>query len=150
MQLSLIKCATAPNPEADQGQMSFTYSICPHAGSLESSDTVKEAYYLNYPMTAIKAEGTESTIPESFSMLSIDRENVICETVKEAENGNDLVLRLYESKNSRSKVNIKLGFKAEKAYLCDMLENEIEELPLNDGVISTEIKGFEILTIKVK
>jgi len=150
MQLSLFKCATAPNPEADQGEIVFTYSLYPHAGSLNASDTVKEAYYLNYPMTAVKAEGKETLVPESFSMITLDRENVICETVKEAEQGSDLVFRLYESKNMRGKVNIKLGFKAEKAYLCDMLENEIEELPLNDGVITTEIKGFEILTIKVK
>lgn len=150
MTISLLKCGTYPNPEADQGEIPFVYSLCPHAGRLDESDTAKLAYYLNYPMTAIKATGDSSTLPETFSAITLDRDNVICETIKETEDGNDTIIRLYEFKNSKSHLNIKTGFKFEKAYLCDLSENEISELPVENGVIKTDIGGFEILTVKLK
>lgn len=148
--LSLFKSGTYPNPEADQGEIPFVYSICPHAGRLEDSDTAKLAYYLNYPMTAVKATGDASVIPETFSAVTLDRGNVICETIKESEDGNDTILRLYEYKNMRAPLSIKTDFEFSKAYLCDLQENEKAELQVENGVIKTEIHGFEILTVKLK
>ena len=149
IQLSLFKSPTEPNPEADQGIIELTYSLCPHAGTLAESDVVKYAYYLNYPMSAVRATGDESTIPESYSAVTLDRENVICETVKESEDGSDTILRLYECRNRKTKVTLSTSYKFEKAYLCDLMENPIKELEVVDGKIKTDIAGFEILTIKL-
>ena len=150
IQLSLFKSASFPYPNADEGEISFTYSIHPHAGSVKESDTVKLAYMLNNPLTAVRATGTESVIPESFSMVCVDKNNIICETVKEAEDGMDTVIRLYEAQNKRTKAQITLGIPAEKCYVCDMLENEKEEFPIVDGKINVTMRGFEILTLKVR
>lgn len=100
-------------------------------------------------MSAVRATGDESTIPESYSAVTLDRENVICETVKESEDGNDTILRLYECRNRKSKVTLSTSYKFEKAYLCDLMENPIKELNVEDGKIKTDIAGFEILTIKL-
>ncbi|MBQ8862696.1 MAG: hypothetical protein IJ021_08165, partial [Clostridia bacterium] len=94
--------------------------------------------------------GKRSEIPESYSLVSVDKDNVICETVKESEEGTATVLRFYESKNTRTKAQITLGFTAKKCYVCDMLENEKEELPITDGKINVSLHGFEILTLKVE
>ena len=45
---------------------------------------------------------------------------------------------------------LSLGSIANKAYICDMLENELTELTVTDGKITLPFKPFEILTIKVK
>jgi alpha-mannosidase len=148
--LSLLRSPTYPNENADRGKHSFTYAIYPHSGDLKDCDTAKLAYYLNYPMTAIKAEGEISTIPESFSAISVASDHVICETVKEEENGTGTIVRLYEHKNMRDTVELSVGLSANKAYLCDMMENELCELPINNGKICLDIKGFEILTVKLK
>jgi alpha-mannosidase len=150
MRLSLFKCATDPNPEADQGIIEFTYSLCPHAGTFAQSDVQREAYYLNYPMYAVKASGNESSIPERFSAVSVDCDNVICETVKEAEDSCETVIRLYESKNRKQKVNVTVGLAAERCFVCDMLERELYELPIVNGAVSTVMSGFEILTLKLE
>ena len=150
IQLSLLKCGIHPSKRSDHGKHSFTYSICPHAGSLATCDTVKRAYFINYPMYAIKAEGNESVIPTSYSALKLDKENVICETVKEAESTLDTIVRLYETKNVRSVATLEIGFEASKCYLCDLLENELEELEIKDGKVAVDIKGFEIVTLKFK
>jgi alpha-mannosidase len=150
MMLSLLKSGTMPYPEADQGEHSFTYTLYVHEGSLRESDTVKLAYLLNNPLTAVKASGKHSEIPESYSLVSVDKDNVICETVKEAEEGKETVLRFYESANKRTSAEITLGFKAKKCFVCDLLENEKEELEIKDGKVKVNLRGYEILTLKVK
>jgi alpha-mannosidase len=150
MMLSLLKSGIMPYAEADQGEHSFTYTLYAHEGSLRESDTVKLAYLLNNPLTAVKASGKHSSVPESYSLVSVDKENVICETVKEAEEGKETILRFYESANKRTSAEITLGFKAKKCFVCDMLENEKEELPIEDGKVKVTLRGYEILTLKVK
>jgi alpha-mannosidase len=130
--------------------MERTYSLCPHSGTLATSDTVKLAYDLNYPMVAVKATPDKSLLPESFSLVSINKDNVICETVKEAENSLDTVVRVYESKNTRTKATVTVGFDFKKCYLCDLLENELCELEATDGKVTFDIGGFEITTLKFK
>jgi alpha-mannosidase len=148
--LSLLRSPTDPNPEADQGEHTFTYSLYPHAGTLAECDTVRLAYELNNPMTAIAATGDADTLPASYSTISFDRDNLICETVKAAEDGDGTVVRFYESKNCRGTARIKLGLPAARAYLCDLMENELEELPIENGEISYGFSPFEIVTVKLK
>ncbi|MBE6667561.1 MAG: alpha-mannosidase [Ruminococcaceae bacterium] len=149
IQLSLLRSPTDPNPEADQGEHSFTYSLYPHDGALNDSDTVKRAYMLNNPMVAVAACGSKDEIAPEFSAVTFDCDHVICETVKEAEDGEETVIRFYEYKNMRDSVKVKLGIPAKKAYLCDLLEREICELPVENGTVTCPIKGFEIVTVKV-
>ncbi|MBQ2715447.1 MAG: alpha-mannosidase, partial [Clostridia bacterium] len=150
MQLSLLRSPTDPNPEADQGKHTFTYSLYPHIGTLRDSDTIKKAYVLNVPMIAMKTVGESDNVPAELSLISLDNDHVACETVKEAEDGNGTVIRIYEYKNIRGKIKLSTALNFEKAYLCDLLENEICELPVVDGKIVCNIKGFEILTVKLK
>ena len=150
MQLSLLRSPTWPDPEADQGEQIFTYALYPHAGILAESDTVREAYYLNQPMEAVAATGENDMLPLRFSAVSLDAcDHVICETVKEAEEGTDTVLRMYECKNRRGTVKVRLGIPAKKVYLCDLMENPIREIPLCDGCFEHNILGFEIATFKI-
>lgn len=150
IQLSLFKSPTDPWPDADQGKIEFTYSLMPHAGTFAESDVQRAAYYLNYPMRAIATSGAYSELPESFSLVSIDRNNVICETVKEADDTTDTVIRLYESKNMKCSATVKVGFPFKKCFLTDLLEREIEELPTENGAVIVPFGGFEIKTLKFK
>ncbi len=148
--LSLFNCHTAPNEIADQGEISFVYSLCPHAGRFDESETTKLAYYLNYPMTSVKAEGEKSTLPESYSAAALDCENVICETIKQSESGDGTIIRLYESKNTRSRVRLTSDIKFKMAYICDLMENELCELEVEDGAVMLDVGCFEIVTVKLK
>ena len=148
--LSLLKSPTDPWPDADQGRHEFTYALMPHTGSFAASSVQKEAYYLNYPMRAVRARGDASTIPESYSLVSLDRENVICETVKEAYDSDDTILRLYESKNAKCEVKVTFGFPVSRCALTDLLEREIATLEVKDNAVTLPIGAFEILTLKCR
>ncbi|MBQ2734649.1 MAG: alpha-mannosidase [Clostridia bacterium] len=150
MQLSLFKCGTYPNPEADQGEHRFIYALYPHEKPLAETDVAKEAYLLNDPLTAVAACGKKDRIPASYSILTMDSDHVLCEVVKEAEKGEDLILRLYEYKNRKGSFNLTLGFDIEEVWTCDLLENKQRQLPVNNRCITLPISNFEIVTLRIK
>lgn len=150
MKLSLFKCATHPDPDADKGEHSFTYTLFPHAGNYRQSGTVQIAYELNCPMKAFAIEKQDGKLPEEFSLVSCDSNNFIVETIKKAEDSDAVVVRGYESYNKKTNIKLDFGFAVNEAMLCDLLENDIEELKVNNNSISFTAKPFEIITIKLR
>ena len=148
MRLTMLKCGTYPDETADRGHHAFTYSLYPHAGDFRAAGTVQQAYLLNQPMSACKVQKQNGTLPERFSLLSVNRENILMETLKKAEQGEAVVARLYEAYNQRTEVTLTAGFDFKNVFLCDLLENE-EKLLINDGrTVTLTVKPFEIVTLK--
>lgn len=150
MSLTLLKCGTFPDPTADKCEHEFTYSLYPHANDYREAGTIKKAYELNVPMTAVNVGKNKGNLPCEYSFLSVDAENVIFETAKKAEDGEGIILRGYECFNKRTTAVLTLGVPAKSAYICDMLENEETEIPILDGKITLNFKPFEIITVKLK
>ncbi len=145
MSITLIKSGTYPNPIADQGEHVFTYSLYPHKDSFAEGGTVNEAYLLNRPMQAIKCSGG-GTLPEKYSLVSCDSDNIIIETVKQAENGSGIIVRLYDAWGGKSIPTLNFGFDVKKVHLCDMMENSIEEISKSSRV-KLNVHNFEIITL---
>ena len=116
------------------------------AGKL--SGTVREALNLNVKARAVKGAAEK----ENWSFLSVDKENVILETVKKAEDGNGIIVRLYEVNNSRTSVTLASDGTLSEARETDLLENPVEErkLEMTDHTVSFTIKPYEILTLRLQ
>ena len=128
----------------------FTYSLAPHIGDYREAGIVQMAYDLNQPMEAIPVNQQAGRLPDSYSLAQVSETNVILETVKKTENGDALIFRLYDAYNEhRENVAITFGFHASRAYLCSMMEDELQELPLCERSVHLTIKPFEIVTLKV-
>lgn len=150
MKLTLLKCATYPNPEADQGHHTFTYALLPHIGDFRDAHTIREAYQLNQPVQAVALRPhTDSGIPAQFSLVSCDCENIVIDTVKKAENNSDLIVRLYESFDRRSHATLRFGFDVASVSLCDMMENVEKALPVEQNTVQLNVRNFEIITLRV-
>ena len=63
LQLTILKCGTWPNPDADQGEHLFTYSLVPHSDNLYNAGVINKAYELNQPMRAVKVTKSGTTLP---------------------------------------------------------------------------------------
>lgn len=150
MKLTLIKCGTYPNPEADIGEHTFTYSVYPHAGSLCGADTVRLAYDLNLPMEAYAGQAGDGSLPERYSLVSCDRANVVVDTVKEAEDSAAMIVRFYETENIRTNTTLTFGFRPTRVTVCDLMENEQSELTSDGNTVSLTVRPFEIVTLKVE
>ncbi len=144
--LTLLKSGVEPNPKADMEVHEFTYSLYPHGGTWKQANTVQEAYNLNQKAYAVA--GGEAGMRRSFA--SVNAKNVVLETVKEAEDGNGTVLRMYECENARTKCTLTVNADVSKAYSVNLIEEIEEELPVVDGKITFTIKPYEIKSILVR
>ena len=88
-------------------------------------------------------------LPETFSLINTDKNNIIVESVKKAEDGNGYIVRLYESKNTQTKTRICFGLSVKKAYLTSLMEENIREIPMENNGVSLQFKAFEIHTLRV-
>ncbi|MBO5371039.1 MAG: hypothetical protein J6B23_10255, partial [Clostridia bacterium] len=71
------------------------------------------------------------------------------DTVKKGEYCDDIIVRGYEAMGGKEKVTLTFGFDVKKAYLCDLMENELSEIEVNNNSVSFTAGTFEIVTLKV-
>lgn len=150
MRLTLLKSATYPNVDADRCTHYITYSIVPHQGDYREAGVVQLAYDLNKPMTAIPVAAQAGSLPDHFSLVSVSAPNVVLETVKKAEDSDDLVLRMYEAYNQKTDATVTLGFTPKRVTLCGLMEDEISQVEVNGNAFTLPVKPFEIITVKVE
>ncbi|MDO4292523.1 MAG: alpha-mannosidase [Eubacteriales bacterium] len=150
--LSLLKSAVRPDETADRRLHRFTYALYPHAGSLEESDVQRAAVDLNLPvLTGFVPKTKGAAAFSSFSLASVSASShVQLDTIKRSEDGRGLVLRLFEYQNrAEQNVQLKLGFPAERAYECNLCEEELRPVSLAEGELSFDIGCFEIKTFLI-
>ena len=141
--LTLHRAGSEPDATGDAGVHETTYSLLPHAGAFCAENTVYPAYALNVPYVTRPGRSLQ-TAP----FLTVDAPNVICETVKPAENGaGRAALRLYECEGTAAEATLTPGFAFRRAYLTDMLEENRVALPAEEGRIRLRFGAFEIKTV---
>jgi alpha-mannosidase len=147
--LTLIKSGISPYPQTDQEEHFFTYSLLPHTGNWQTGGTVTSAHNLNTPAYAVPVASSVDAKTNRFSYISTDSRNVMIETVKKAENGEGVIVRMYEFENTRSNSKITLLQEAAKIYEVDCLENRLNQVAEKTNEFTTEIKPFEIKTFEL-
>lgn len=150
MRLTLLKSAKEPNPDADREIHEFTYSIYPHAGDFKAAGTTQMAYVLNNPLFARYEDRHSGKLADSFSLVKENKENVIIEVVKKAEDSDDMIVRLYEYFNRRSKVKLTFGAAISDVRECDLMEKDLCSIGNEEREFEFDIKPFEIKTFKLK
>ena len=72
------------------------------------------------------------------------------ETVKLAEYGDGIVLRMYEAFKESKRVDVVFDREISSAYICDLSENELVAADVAGNKVSFDIKPYEIITLKIK
>jgi alpha-mannosidase len=83
------------------------------------------------------------------SLVAVDAPNVIIETVKMAEDGKGLIVRLFENERSRSRIKVSTGFTLAAAYNCNLLEENERELPVEGNIVQLDITPYQIQTLRL-
>ena len=144
--LTLIKSGIEPNPVTDQEMHWFTYSLYPHAEGWQAAGTVRQAYYLNQKPLVMQGGAAAPAV----GLVKIDAPNVVLETVKQAEDGDGVILRLYESENALTPVTLTWNRPFHAACACNCLEETTGPVETAGSDIRFTIKPYEIKTIRIQ
>ncbi|HEY6957904.1 MAG TPA: glycoside hydrolase family 38 C-terminal domain-containing protein [Candidatus Limnocylindria bacterium] len=81
----------------DEGRHTLRYRVLPHRGDWRDARTVRAAIELNEPALAHFETFHAGPLPQRASFVEVESASVIGAVVKRAEDGDDIVVRCYES-----------------------------------------------------
>ncbi|KIT17044.1 alpha-mannosidase [Jannaschia aquimarina] len=147
LRLSLIKSATMPDNTADQGHHRFTYALLPHEGDTRV-DVRREAYALNLQPRVYAGSGDGAG--SRGSIVECESQRIVIETIKPAEDGEGIIVRLYEAHNTNGPVTLRFDPAVRSVERCGLLETESEPITLTKGEAAVSLRNYEILTLRLR
>jgi alpha-mannosidase len=151
LRISLLRSPTWPDPDADRGHHSFSYSLYPHGGDWKQALTVRKGYEFNYKLAAMQVESHEGTLPSAHSFVDIKQDNVILTAMKKTEDGSGLLFRFYEWAGKAGDVQLTVPLGATDATATNLMEHP-EGLPLQlTGTthLTVPVHPYEIVSVRV-
>jgi alpha-mannosidase len=94
----------------DQGLQTFRMVLVPHAGFWQDAGIVRQAEELVAPALVVYQGIHPGALPQSNSFLSVDAPDVVVSAIKMAEEGDALIVRLYETAGKETTANLALHF----------------------------------------
>ncbi|SNY92210.1 alpha-mannosidase [Cohaesibacter sp. ES.047] len=149
VRLTLVRGSIFPFEAADQGLHDIRYALLVHEGVKDLASVHHAAERFNNPLQVIGA--LKDTCEEDFSLVAASAENVTIETVKIAEAGNGLVLRLFEHANRRASTDITFGIPVKSVRIVNLMEEKPSEpLTLSNNAVTVSFRPFELVTLLVE
>lgn len=156
LRITLMRAAGAPDIYPNLGKFNISYALYPHTGDwkngvwLEGDDFNVPIYAAEPPSLALGKE--HSTRPEEDSFISLDAKGVYMTGIKQAEEKEELIIRLVEVEGEKKTINLSLPENVKTVRRLNIIE-----LPLPNAAnatidkksISVEVKPHEIVTFGI-
>ncbi|RCI00419.1 Glycoside hydrolase, 38 vacuolar alpha mannosidase [Rhizopus stolonifer] len=141
MRLSLLRSPKAPDSNCDIGHHTFKYAIYPHPNHFLQSDVVQEGYNFNSPLISrIIPKSRMQDLEHAIPQLSIgNAPNVVLDTIKKAEDSDAIIIRMYEAYGGHARAKLISSRVIEKIAKCNILEDELESIPILNTTSSTNV-----------
>lgn len=114
----------------DQGLSSFSFALLPHPGTWREADTPRQALLYNSPPVAVEAFRHSGEWPGVQSFGEVSEPNIDVCAMKESEDNDALIVRLYESAGKPTEAVLSLFG---SAYPVSMGAFELKTLKVSDG-----------------
>lgn len=149
LDLDLLRSPVYPDPETDIGKHEFKYALYPHSGQYYDGQVVQAGYELNMPLDVTPVSPNRSGIlPEIYSLFFVEPDNIVIETVKKTEEGQAVILRLYESAGRDTVAKIDIHIPCISIELVNLMEELCDQTQLRSGR-ELFFASYEIHTIRL-
>jgi len=109
----------------------------------------KEAQEYHHSLIPFVAD-SKGDLPAEFSFFELKPSNLILSALKKAEQGDDVILRFFETVGETTRAELKVFKPIKQAWVTDLLEREEKELEAGSDTLELEVKPFEIVTLKLR
>ncbi len=125
----------------DQGPQTIRYALLPHTGDWREGDTVRQAHALNNPLETVFQYPHPGAWGASGALLTVTPANVIAAAVKGAEEGEDVILRLFETQGRAAEAQVSLP--GGRTFTTPMAAWELKTLRLTPDGAAREVNLLE-------
>jgi mannosylglycerate hydrolase len=132
------------------GRRTFEYGIAIHKGDWKQAGLVTKAASRNVPLRMVVSGRGRGDLPHSQSVITLDNTLLHITAIKKAEDGNGLIVRLFNPDTATQKATLTLGREFGCATQVQMDESTgIQSLNLQGKQLSLEVGAKKIFTIKL-
>jgi alpha-mannosidase len=145
MRMTLLRSPRWPDPDADRGAHELAFAVFPHTGGWQEAGVTSEALRFNAPL--LVGDG-EADAAGSRSWFACDE--LMVDTVKPAEDGDGVIVRLYEPHGARGTARLRVGVPFGTAWFTNLLEDRIGPAEVDGDEIVIPFRPFEIVTVALR
>lgn len=154
LRLTLLKSGISPDPDADTGRHRFTYSLLPHAGDWREGAVTAHAAQLNLPVRVVMRMADPVSEPQTYvsgeGFVATDRAGLFVDTVKPANDGRGVIIRLYEGHGARGPASLTFARAIANAEECDLLERRTGDVAQPGAhTLAFAVRPYEVKTLRV-
>lgn len=128
----------------DTGCHVLEYALSCHDGESACADAVRAAEVYNAGLRIVPGEVAFPPVPRVLSR------NVRIGSMKPAENGDAVIVRLVEMEGTPTAVDVHLPAYVKNVLKTNLLERDGQERKVTDGRVRIELRGFEIATLRLE
>lgn len=129
----------------DDGIQEFNYLLLPHEGSWKDSSIVKRAKELNVHPVPVIETFHKGQNPQKQSYLELESSHVVIGAVKQAEDGDGIIVRAWETKKQSGTAVLKLPFLNREAELhFTPCEIKTVKIPYDASLPVQEVNMLEL------
>ncbi|MHB1485730.1 MAG: alpha-mannosidase [Saccharofermentanales bacterium] len=147
--VDLIRSSNNPDPYPEDGIHVIRLGVGIIASD-DSKDAFKEASIFIHPISTISGTAHEGSLPKNASMMSIEGD-VKCSAFKTAEDGDGLIVRVYDANGKGGKITVRFAKAVKSAKLTDLTETkDLGAVKISGEKISFKLGAYEIATVAVE
>jgi alpha-mannosidase len=147
--ITLLRSSICPDPVADAGVHAVTYSLWPHAGAWDPTQTVRRAEELNAPLMT-RAVAAHPGRAKTFSLLRVDSATAIVSAVKQAYDGSGWVIRIWEPAGKGGPVSVTFDKPIVSAEEINLIEDPAGPATVDGSALKFDLRPHEIKTFRIK
>lgn len=135
----------------DWGRHEIVYGLAGHGGDWRQGQTDWQAMRLDQPLIAFQSKSHDGKLGPTFSLLKLNNPRVRVMALKQAEQGEEIIVRLVELNGTPVKnIHIAMPAPITAAREVDGQERPIGEARVVDGELVTDLHGFGLRAFAVK
>lgn len=152
IRLTLLRGSEWPDPDADRGFHSFTYTLYPHAGNWQSASTLKYSYELVQPLQTVCLLSTASapgaSLPPAGQLLNLGVNSLVIMAFKPSEaNPKEYILRCYEGHGETTGLCLQSDLPLRLSHSVDLLERPTDSAEIEGQTVT--IHPWKVVSFKV-
>ncbi len=138
-------------PTAQQSDLLFRYAIGTHRGDWLTGSPRNFGWSACNPLPALQIDGPlQGSLEPQASFCSVDQPNILLLTLKRAEDGLGIVLRLIELEGRKTTATVELPLVTiKKAYRTNLVEENQGEMPSLAHQVRVPVTPFAIATVRL-
>ncbi len=133
-----------------QRELTFHYSVIPHKGKRWHYHAQKQAHQHAVGIrTYVVTEPHKGNLSHRHSFILVKGDNVMVSSVKQAEDGNGIIVRLWNSGDTPTIAKVEMTGGIKNVALTNLLEEVKQQLPIKNRLVEIKAGKKQIVTLRL-